>query len=63
MMLINIIKRARQLIADKKEVTAATGDLDFFLQNFTVHDSIEKHLDTFCRLDDHDMMMIIAKIL
>ncbi|MCB9055530.1 MAG: HD domain-containing protein [Chitinophagales bacterium] len=59
MMLINIMKRARQLIENNREVTAATVELDFFLQNFTVHDSIEKHLDAFCRLDDHDMMTTI----
>lgn len=59
MMLINIIKRARQLIKNKIEITAATCDLDFFLQNFTVHDSIENHLDAFCRMDDHDMMTTI----
>lgn len=59
MMLVKIIERARQLIQDKIEVIAATEELNFFLQNFTEKNSIDQHLDSFCRLDDYDVMTTI----
>jgi HD superfamily phosphohydrolase len=60
MMLVMIIRRARQLILGGRDVTAASTDLDFFLRH-TGAVNIEEHLDTFCRLDDHDMMATIKK--
>lgn len=59
MMLVHIMRRAKQLIAEGQQVKAASDDLNFFLQNFTRQTSIEQHLDTFCRLDDHDVMATI----
>jgi HD superfamily phosphohydrolase len=64
MLLVKIIRRARELILSGQTVTAATADLAFFLTpdslQATDGDSrIEKHLDIFCRLDDHDIMATI----
>lgn len=59
MMLVKIIRRANELIAKGEKVAAASNELDFFLQNSEPDSSIEQHLDTFCRLDDHDVMATI----
>ena len=59
MMLVKIIRRANEMIAKGEKVAAASNELDFFLQNSEPDSSIEQHLDTFCRLDDHDVMATI----
>ncbi len=59
MMLVKIIRRAKELIANGTKVSAASDALDFFLQNQDTGSSIEKNLDTFCQLDDHDIMATI----
>jgi HD superfamily phosphohydrolase len=59
MMLVKIIHRAKELVAKKEEVPAASAALDFFLQNQDKDLSIEKNMETFCRLDDHDVMATI----
>jgi len=59
MMLVKIIRRANELISKGEKVSAASVELDFFLQNTDTNASIEQHLDIFCRLDDHDMMATI----
>ncbi|MDZ4793215.1 MAG: HD domain-containing protein [Bacteroidota bacterium] len=65
MMLVKIIRRAKELIASGQSVIAASDELNFFLssggsaQNFNIHNPIEQHLETFCRLDDHDVMATI----
>jgi uncharacterized protein len=59
MMLVKIIRRARELIAAGVAVAAASEALDFFLQNSDSSTAIEQHLDEFCRLDDHDVMVTI----
>ena len=83
MMLVKVIRRAKELIAAGQKVGAATPELNFFLsaeysthspqdanrtlraayadqpQNNVFNTSIEKHLDIFCRLDDHDVMATI----
>jgi len=59
MMLVKIIHRAKELLADDKEVNAASPELNFFLKNFRIQTPIEQHLDMFCRLDDHDVMATI----
>lgn len=59
MMLVKIIHRAKELLADEKEVNAASPELNFFLKNFMKQMPIEQHLDMFCRLDDHDVMATI----
>ena len=71
MMLVKVIRRAKELIASGIKVDAATPELNFFLsaeypadtadheQNPDLNSSIEKHLEIFCRLDDHDVMATI----
>ena len=60
MMLVKIIRRAKELIRTGEDASAATADLDFFLKDPGAAD-FEKHLDIFCRLDDHDMMATLKK--
>jgi HD superfamily phosphohydrolase len=65
MMLVKIIRRAKELIVKGATVAAASNALDFFLsagsraQNQDNSPVIEEHLDIFCRLDDHDVMTTI----
>ena len=59
MILVKIIQRAKELFRDGVEVIAATEELNFFLKDFHSNSAIEKHLDKFCRLDDHDVMATI----
>jgi hypothetical protein len=59
MMLVKIIRRAKELIIKKVKVSAASDALDFFLQNQNSNIPIEQHLNTFCQLDDHDVMATI----
>jgi HD superfamily phosphohydrolase len=59
MMLVKIIRRARELITENIEVTAASDDLNFFLQTQDSNSPIEEHLGIFCRLDDYDVMVTI----
>lgn len=59
MMLVKLIHRAKQLVRNGIKVSGATSELDFFLQNPDLNGHMEKHLDTFCRLDDHDVMATI----
>jgi uncharacterized protein len=59
MMLVKIIRRAKELIAAREIVNTVSVDFDFFLQKFNKENSIEQHLDSFCRLDDHDVMATI----
>ncbi len=59
MMLVRLIKRAKWLASSGQKTEAATPELNFFLQNADAHKDIRKHLGTFCRLDDHDVMATI----
>ena len=59
MMLVKIIQRAKELIASGKKIEAATGALNYFLQNPPVNHRTEEHLDTFCSLDDFDVMATV----
>ena len=59
MMLVKIIRRAKELIVAGQPVIAATDDLSFFLKTAEKNSHIEQHLDMFCRLDDHDVMTTI----
>lgn len=59
MMLVKIIRRAKELIAASMAVKASSVDLDFFLQHTESGAHIEQHLEAFCRLDDHDVMATI----
>ncbi|MBN8864856.1 MAG: HD domain-containing protein [Sphingobacteriales bacterium] len=58
MMLVRIIRRARQLIARGEKVPAASTAFDFFL-HLQAQQEFEHYLDTFCQLDDHDVMATI----
>jgi HD superfamily phosphohydrolase len=59
MMIVNIIRRAKELINQGLEVPAATEALSFFLQHQNADSIIEGNLDIFCRLDDVDVMCTI----
>jgi HD superfamily phosphohydrolase len=59
MMLVKVIRRAKELIASGQNVDAASAALNFFLQNRDANILIKEKLDTFCRLDDHDVMATI----
>jgi HD superfamily phosphohydrolase len=58
MLLVKIIHRARELVNKGEKLNAAADAFDFFLHQ-TSGVSLEKHLDTFCCLDDHDVMATI----
>ena len=53
-MLVQIIRRAKELISSGCAVPAASPTLDFFLQHN--QPSIREHLDKFCLLDDYDVL-------
>jgi HD superfamily phosphohydrolase len=59
MMLVMIIRRAKDLISVGTIVEAATIELNFFLHHSGSGTDVQKHLDIFCRLDDHDVMATI----
>ncbi len=59
MMLVNIIRRAKELISKGEKLNAASDAFDFFLHQNKSNTSIEQHLETFCLLDDHDVMATI----
>jgi len=59
MMLVMIIRRAKELISKEIKLEAATRELNFFLHHSGSHHDIQRHLDIFCRLDDHDVMATI----
>jgi HD superfamily phosphohydrolase len=59
MMLVKIIHRAKELIAKGQKLAAASDAFDFFLHQPSDYVIIEQHLDTFCLLDDHDVMTTI----
>jgi HD superfamily phosphohydrolase len=59
MMLVKIIRRAKELIAKGEKVAAASDTFHFFLYEQYLEKGIEKHLDIFCRLDDYDVMTTI----
>jgi HD superfamily phosphohydrolase len=59
MMLVKIIQRSKELIASGIKTEAATSALNYFLQNPSVNHKTEEHLDTFCSLDDFDVMATV----
>ena len=58
-MLVKIIRRAKELIEKGEKVNAASEAFDFFLRQKEGYKSIENHLETFCLLDDYDVMCTI----
>jgi len=59
MLLVNIIRRAKQLLSSGVSTLAATDALTFFLNNSAEVTSVNDHLDMFCNLDDYDVMCTI----
>ncbi|HEV8269750.1 MAG TPA: HD domain-containing protein [Chitinophagaceae bacterium] len=59
MMLVKIIQRAKELIARGTKIEAATSALNYFLQNPSANHKTDEHLDTFCSLDDFDVMATV----
>lgn len=59
MMLVHIIRRAKELIENGTSVKAATPSLDFFLQKTGAGAFDSTHLDIFCSLDDYDVMATV----
>jgi uncharacterized protein len=58
MMLVNIIRRAKELIRNGETLPAATPAFDFFLHH-PGSAPMDKNLDRFCSLDDYDVMATI----
>ncbi|HEY0676987.1 MAG TPA: HD domain-containing protein [Chitinophagaceae bacterium] len=58
-MLVCIIERAQQLIRMGKPVAATSQVLDFFLNRQEPSESIDRHLDKFCQLDDYDILSTV----
>jgi HD superfamily phosphohydrolase len=56
--LVKIIRRAKELIAGGSTLHSPSAPLDFFLQQ-AAGISVDAHLDTFCLLDDYDVMSAI----
>ncbi len=61
MLLINILKRAKELAMDGQELFASPALKYFLYKNLTQKDFEENpaHLDEFCKLDDNDVMVSI----
>jgi uncharacterized protein len=59
MMLVKIIHRAKELINKGEKLTAASDGFDFFLHQTNGAFDINEHLDSFCRLDDNDVLASI----
>jgi uncharacterized protein len=58
-MLVRIIQRAQELIANGVDLHSGSEPLDFFLQHPPGRETIEKELDKFCLLDDYDLTSAI----
>jgi HD superfamily phosphohydrolase len=59
MMLVNIIRRAKELIAAGVKTESTSEPFNFFLHNSDAGKNMEQHLGKFCCLDDHDVMASI----
>jgi uncharacterized protein len=59
MMLVKIIRRAKELRANGIPTPAATDSLNFFFESQNKNLSIQQHLTTFCNLDDYDVMATV----
>lgn len=58
-MLIKIMERAQELIANGIELQAASNHLDFFMKEHQPDGNFIKHLEKFAQLDDTDVMCTI----
>jgi HD superfamily phosphohydrolase len=59
MLLVNIIRRAKELLRKGVSTIAATDALNFFLNNSSNDLNISEQLNIFCNLDDYDVMCTI----
>ncbi|MET0637242.1 MAG: HD domain-containing protein [Chitinophagaceae bacterium] len=59
MMLVKIIRRAKEMIAAGQPLDAASQVLDNMLKKPGDYENIRNNLVVFCRLDDHDIMSTI----
>jgi HD superfamily phosphohydrolase len=55
-MLVQTIRRAKELVAKKIVVPAISPPLDFFLKTPSFNQLTRHDLDLFCRLDDYDVL-------
>jgi HD superfamily phosphohydrolase len=58
-MLVRIIERANELLANGIELQAASHNLNFFLKEHQPEDNFIRHLEKFTQLDDTDVMCTI----
>lgn len=58
-MLVKIIERAQELIANGIEINTSSAILDFFLKQHQPDENFIKHLEKFTQLDDTDVMCTI----
>lgn len=58
MMLVNIIRRVRELKNAGIKAEAATIEVDHFLSK---NSGVEQHLEQFCHMDDHDILASIKR--
>jgi HD superfamily phosphohydrolase len=58
-MLVRIIERARDLIANGIELQAASDNLNFFLKEHQPGEDFIRHLEKFTQLDDADVLCTI----
>lgn len=58
-MLIKIIERAQELIANGIELQAASNNLNFFMKEHPPAENFIQHLEKFAQLDDTDVMCTI----
>lgn len=58
-MLVKIIERAQELIANGIELQAASNNLNFFLKEHQPDGNFIKHLEKFTQLDDTDVMCTV----
>ena len=59
MMLVKIIRRAKELIKKGIDTEAATVSFNYFLQNPVMNHQKKQDLDLFCSLDDFDVMATV----
>ena len=58
-MLVKVIERAQELIANNIDVPVASPILNYFLKEHSAEDNFSKHLEKFTQLDDTDVMCTI----
>src|SRR5687767_8599367 len=58
-MLVRIIERAQELIANGVDLQASSDALDFFLKKHQPEDNFIRHLEKFTQLDDTDILCTI----